>query len=290
MKTILITGAGGQLGSAIKTVAANFGAFRFIYMDIQELDLTDDTKVQQYFKDNPVDFIINCAAFTAVDKAEELQDEAFQINGHVPELLGKICASADLFLIHISSDFVYDGRRSVPHVEEEIPLPLSVYAMSKLEGEKKLWDNAHAMVIRTSWLYSEFGNNFMKTMIRLMRERQELGIVFDQAGTPTYASDLALAILKIAEHSVEHGFIPGIYNYSNEGVCSWFDFAMAIKEINNSACSIKPIRTVEYPLPAKRPEYSVMDKSKIKRTFGITIPYWRDSLIVALQQFRNTTF
>ncbi len=287
MKSILVTGANGQLGSAIRSAAINHTELQFTYIDIQDLDLTNEELTNQFFNENHFDFVYNCAAFTAVDKAEELQDEAFEVNAGIPEILGKICAHSNTFLIHISTDYVYDGRRNVPHVEDEIPFPLSVYAMSKLEGEKKLWDNNHAMVIRTSWLYSEKGNNFLKTMVRLMNERKELGVVFDQTGTPTYAADLASTLLHMTEYSIHHSFKPGIYNYSNEGVCSWYDFATAIKELTGSSCNIKPIRTSEYPSPAKRPDYGVLDKSKIKRNFGITIPYWRDSLIVAIHKLKK---
>jgi dTDP-4-dehydrorhamnose reductase len=231
--------------------------------------------------------LINCAAYTAVDKAEQDAENSFTVNAGIPSLLGRLCLENSIRLIHISTDYVYNGQLSVPHTEEESLLPISVYARTKLQGEQYLWYNRNAIVIRTSWLYSEHGNNFLKSMLRLGHERKELGVVFDQTGTPTYAGDLAGAILEIIATSEKGEFIPGIFNYSNEGVCSWYDFAIEIMQKVKSGCRILPIRTSQYPLPAKRPEYSVLDKSKIKKTFSLEIPYWRDSLHLALQNLEK---
>ena len=209
------------------------------------------------------------------------------MNAGIPRLLAGIADIYNIRLIHISTDYVYDGTRSVPHSENETPVPASVYAHSKLEGEKPLWDHKSAIIIRTSWLYGEFGKNFLKTMLHLGNERKELGMVFDQTGTPTYSGDLADTLMEIVSFSEKNEFIPGIYNYSNEGVCSWYDFAREIMIQGGRHCRVKPIRTYEYPLPAKRPEYSVLDKSKIKLTFGIEIPYWKDSLSTALANLKK---
>jgi dTDP-4-dehydrorhamnose reductase len=288
MKRILITGAGGQLGSALREAAGRQDQYSFNYLDIQDLDLTDASLVQRYFSGSRFDYVINCAAYTAVDLAENEPDQAFSINAGVPALLGKICLEQSAFLLHLSTDYVYSGVIGQPHTEEENPVALSVYAKSKLQGELYLRDNHNALVIRTSWLYSEYGYNFLKTMLRLSNERSELSIVFDQVGTPTYAGDLADALVSIISFSEREGFRPGTYNYSNEGVCSWYDFASEIMQLAGRSCVIKPIRTSEYPLPAIRPAYSVMDKRKIKNTFGIEILHWKQSLRTAMNNLNDT--
>lgn len=288
MKHILITGAGGQLGSALREAGRKHAQYTFVYLDIQDLDLTDASLVRHYFSGTRFDYVINCAAFTAVDLAEKQADQAFSVNTGVPALLGKICLEQSGFLLHLSTDYVYSGVIGQPHTEEENPVAISVYAKSKLQGELSLRDNPRAIVIRTSWLYSEYGNNFLHTMLRLSKERSELGIVFDQTGTPTYAGDLADALLSIISFSERQGFRPGIYNYANEGVCSWYDFAVEIMQLAGRNCTIKPIRTAEYPLPAKRPAYSVMDKTKIKNTFGIEILHWKQSLKTAIENLKET--
>jgi dTDP-4-dehydrorhamnose reductase len=284
---ILVTGGDGQLGSAIKAISAEPKNLHFTFIDIKELDLTNEPEVNRYFDKFSFDYIVNCAAYTAVDLAESQSEKAHAVNVSIPALLNAIIQKKAIRLIHISSEYVYDGSQSLPHTENEKLLPLSVYAKTKLEGEKQLWNNKNAIVIRTSWLYSEYGINFMKTMIRLSREKLEIGVVFDQTGTPTYAGDLAETIIKIIEFSEVHGFEPGIYNYSNEGVCSWYDFATEIMNLTGSTCRIKPIRTEEYPLPAKRPAFGVLDKHKIKHTFGLKIPYWKNSLSVAIKKLEN---
>jgi dTDP-4-dehydrorhamnose reductase len=282
MKNILVTGGNGQLGSSLRNISPSFHDFTFSFIDYEDLDLTDAVRVNEYFKSHPTDYIINCAAFTAVDQAESQPEEAFNVNAVIPLILAGIAVFYNIRVLHISTDYVYDGTLSLPHTENERPAPASVYGRSKLEGEKSLRDNRLAIIIRTSWLYGEFGKNFLKTVLRLGNERKELGIVFDQTGTPTYSGDLAQTLLEIIRFSESNKFMPGTYNYSNEGVCSWFDFATEIMLLSSRNCHVKPIRTSEYPLPAKRPEYSVLDKSKIKRTFGIEIPHWKDSLSTAL--------
>jgi len=287
MKHILVTGSNGQLGSVLRTYAGGYDQFAFSYLDINDLDLTNEKLVRQYFDHNRTDYIVNCAAFTSVDQAEKQSDNAFAVNAGIPSLLGSICQLGPTRLIHISTDYVYNGKHTTPHIENEEPDAVSVYAQSKLKGEKALWENPNTIIIRTSWLYSEYGNNFLRSMIRLSKERTELGVVYDQTGTPTYGGDLADTILRMIVFSENQGFKPGIYNYSNEGVCSWYDFAVEIMNLTGSKCTIKPIRTSEYPLPAKRPEYSVLDKMKIKSTFGMTIPHWRESLAKAILKLRK---
>jgi len=286
MKKVLVTGSKGQLGSAIRKVSGEFLNFSCTFIDINDLDLTHKETVRRYFEANRFDYIINCAAYTAVDQAEKQIDTVFAVNEKIPELLAAECLKGTR-LIHMSTDYVYDDSKKTPYLEEDALAPLSVYAKSKLAGEKLLWGNPGCMVIRTSWLYSEFGNNFLKTMIRLSHEKDEIGVVFDQAGTPTYAGDLADVLFKILMHSEKIAFEAGIFNYSNEGVCSWYDFALEIMHSTQSKCRIRPIRTHEYPIPAQRPVYSVMDKSKIKRIFDIRIPHWRESLQIAVKNLES---
>ncbi|HLO59945.1 MAG TPA: dTDP-4-dehydrorhamnose reductase [Bacteroidales bacterium] len=286
MKKILVTGSDGQLGMSLKNASGKYSGFSFHWIDVRDVDLTDTVAFDRFFIEGNYDYIINCAAFTAVDKAEAEQHMAYKVNEEVPARLATYCIKTGCRLIHISTDYIYDGDRCLPHQEEEEPKPASVYAKSKLAGEKHLWNSSYALIIRTSWLYSEFGNNFMKTMVRLS-EKNEVRVVYDQVGTPTYAGDLALVILDLIEHSERIGFEAGIYNYTNEGVCSWFDFATEIMRQVNSRCAVKPIRSSEFPSPVKRPAFSVLDKSKIKRKFGIEIPYWKDSMILAVRNLKN---
>jgi dTDP-4-dehydrorhamnose reductase len=287
MKKILVTGGKGQLGSSLHNISPSYPDYSITFIDYEDLDLTKADEVDDYFRSHPFDYLINCAAFTAVDLAESEKEAAFAVNAVIPYLLAGIADSHNIRLIHISSDYVYNGTLSLPHTENETTFPLSVYAQSKLEGEKPLWNHDRAIIIRTSWLYGEFGKNFLKSMLALGSERKELGVVFDQTGTPTYSGDLARALMEIISFSEKNEFIPGIYNYSNEGVCSWFDFAREIMIRGARNCIVKPILTSDYPLPAKRPEYSVLDKAKIKRTFGIEIPYWKDSLSTAFANLKK---
>ena len=278
MKRILVTGGNGQLGSSLKKIAGENDLFVWTFIDYPDLDLTDRKAVNDYFAGHLTDYIINCAAFTAVDEAEKRPNDAFGVNARVPETLGILCQEKDMRMIHISTDYIYNGDSCIPHKEEEIPAPESVYGQSKLAGEMALRNNSRAIIIRTSWLYSEYGQNFLKTMLRLGNERKEIGVVYDQTGTPTYAGDLARALVTVIQFCETRTFQPGVYNYSNEGVCSWYDFAWETMKVTNTPCTIRPILTHEYPLPAKRPPYSVLDKALIKNTFGIAIPHWKESL------------
>lgn len=289
---ILITGAFGQLGSEIKNLISEYKEWQFIFTDVDTLDISNEKAVDEFFQKNKPDFVVNCAAYTAVDKAESDIETAEKVNSLAPFILSKISKKTGAKLIHVSTDYVFDGKSSKPYVETDNTNPQSIYGSTKLNGElHALNANPETIVIRTSWLYSTFGNNFVKTMLRLASERDKLNVVFDQVGTPTNAADLAgtiLSIISISEKQQER-FIPGIYHYSNEGVASWFDFAKAIFEISGKKCSISPVRSVEFPTPARRPEFSVLDKSKIKKTFDLDIPYWRDSLRACLDRLNSNS-
>jgi len=279
MMNILVTGANGQLGSELKNQALAYSSYKFFFTDIHELDICNAQEVMTYVRNNDVDLIINCAAYTAVDKAETDRDKARQINVEAVNNLVKACQSEKSKLIHISTDYVFNGEYYKPLSEDVEVSPIGVYGITKLEGERKVINaSIESIVIRTSWLYSSYGNNFVKTMMRLGAERDELGVIFDQVGTPTYASDLAAAILQVVKRERKMDESGKIYHFSNEGVASWYDFAIAIMELAGVSCKVKPIKTEDYPTPAQRPHYSVMDKTKIKRDFKIEIPYWKDSL------------
>jgi len=280
MTKILVCGAKGQLGSCIKMICGKYPDFIVEFTDIEEIDILDSLSLNLYIKNFQPGFIINCAAYTLVDKAETDQDKAFLINAEAVKNLLHAANQYNVRLIHISTDYVFNGRQHVPYKEDDIPDPDSVYGQSKLKGEMILADSPLAIIIRTSWLYSTFGHNFLKTVLRLGIEKKEIKMVFDQIGTPTFAGDLADAILQIISISVENPvrFIPGIYHYSNEGVASWYDFAREIAEIAGLKTTVFPIETSEYPLPAPRPHYSVLNKKKIRDTFGINIRHWKDAL------------
>ena len=290
MMKILVTGADGQLGSEIRAIANQYAGLQFLFTDVEQLDLTDQEALNDVIeKENP-DYLINCAAYTAVDIAEEDTDLAKLLNAKIPAHLGKLASEYQFKVIHISTDYVFDGTACSPYTENDLVNPESVYGKTKLNGEIALLkESASSMVIRTSWLYSSHGKNFVKTMVKLGEERDQLKVVCDQVGTPTYAADLAGAILTIISKTAsgELGWKPGIYHYSNEGVCSWYDFAKAIHEIYGIDCDVYPIATEEYPTPARRPAYSVLNKFKIKRIFGIEIPYWRDSLKECINEMKN---
>ncbi len=282
MTNVLITGANGQLGSEIRKITAQFPSIHFIFTDVQELDITNPEEVTGFLSEKQPRYLVNCAAYTAVDKAEEDVQTATLINKTAVGILAEATAGIGCRMIHISTDYVFDGRGPRPYAEDHKADPQSVYGATKYEGELLCEQkNPESLIIRTSWLYSKFGNNFVKTMLRLGSEREEIGVIADQIGTPTNAADLANAILTIiSEVEAEtKEFVPGIYHYSNEGVASWYDFTKAIFEINNFGCKVKPIASEDYPSPVQRPPYSVMNKSKIKRIFGLQIPYWRDSLV-----------
>jgi dTDP-4-dehydrorhamnose reductase len=283
---IIITGSNGQLGRSIQELASGYPEFSFVYTDIEELDICDSTLVDQFIaKENPF-AIVNCAAYTAVDKAEKEVVIAEKINHHAVVNLVSACKKYGVKLIHISTDYLFDGNKSSPYHEKDIVRPRSVYGITKLEGETAiLRAEIKSIIIRTSWLYSAYGSNFVKTMLRLGRERDQLGVVSDQVGTPTYALDLAKAVLDILQIGANDTkrFVTGIYHFSNEGVASWFDFTKAIFELTpEMTCQVNPIDTLSYPTPATRPAYSVLNKSKIKTTFALDIPYWRDSLKLCL--------
>ena len=282
MQKIIVTGAGGQLGQEIKVLASVFPSFDFVFADRGQLPINDPARVSAFFNEYQPAWCINCAAYTAVDKAESEQEAAFAINGDAPGYLARACRGAGTRLIHISSDYVFDGSSATPLKEDDNTDPINIYGASKLEGEKQALQ-IHpdgTIIIRTSWVYSRFGNNFVKTMIRLMTERPAINVVNDQIGSPTYAADLAAAILHII--NAAH-FVPGIYNYSNEGELSWYDFALAIRKLIGSNCAVGPIASVNYPTPARRPHYSLLDKSLIKKTYGISIPDWHASLTVCIK-------
>lgn len=277
MKNILVTGCRGQLGNEIQRLAGEYrDRFHFLFTDVAELDITDRKAVTDFIERHSVAIVINCAAFTAVDKAESEPERCDLLNRVAPGYLAEAVAAVGGTMVQISTDYVFDGNAHLPYREDDPTSPASVYGRTKLAGEEAVIRScAGSMVVRTAWLYSTFGNNFVKTMIRLGRERDSLGVVADQIGTPTYARDLAAAILC----AVDRGIVPGVYHYTNEGVCSWYDFAQAIHRLAGVGnCRLRPLHTEEYPVPAPRPHYSVLDKTKIKETFGLEIPWWEDSL------------
>lgn len=273
---ILITGANGQLGNEMRDLSAGHPRHTYFFTDVHELDICDAEAVHAFVSNHAIDLIVNCAAYTAVDKAEDNPDLCDTLNHLAPAHLADAAEARGAALIHISTDYVFDGTAYVPYTEDALPCPNSVYGRTKLAGEEEVTRRCtRTMVIRTAWLYSEYGNNFVKTMLRLGRERAELGVVFDQIGTPTYAGDLARAIYA----AIEQGITPGIYHFSNEGVCSWYDFTLAIHRLAGiTTCKVSPLHTDEYPARAPRPHYSVLDKTKIKRTLGVDIPHWEESL------------
>lgn len=281
--SVLVTGANGQLGNELKLVAAHYTSFNFLFVTRQELAIDDLNAVQFFFAKQQIAYCINCAAYTAVDKAESDAPNAFLINAEAVGNLAKVCKEYHTQFIHISTDYVFDGNATRPYKETDATNPLGVYGASKRKGEElALANDPSAVIIRTSWLYSSFGNNFVKTMLRLMKERetlpagrQGLNVVNDQFGCPTYAADLADALLKIISSGIKK---PGIYHYSNEGITTWYNFAVAIKELSNSHCTVNPVTTAEYPTPTKRPGYTAMDTSKIREAFSISIPQWKHSL------------
>lgn len=273
---ILITGCNGQLGNEIQLLQAQYAQHTWLNTDVNELDITDKAAIERFVEANEIDGIVNCAAYTAVDKAESDPQLARKLNAEAPAFLAEVVGKRGGWMVQVSTDYVFNGTKHTPYVETDEPCPNSVYGQTKLEGEQavsKLCTNA--MIIRTAWLYSEFGNNFVKTMIRLGREREQLGVIFDQVGTPTYAHDLATAIMT----AIDKGIKPGVYHFSNEGVTSWYDFTKSIHRLAGiNTCQVSPLHTAEYPTPACRPAYSVLDKTKIKAAYGIEIPHWEESL------------
>ena len=273
---ILITGCNGQLGNEMQLLESSNGAYTYYNTDVADLDITDAAAIDKFVTEKQIDGIVNCAASTAVDKAESNVELCTLLNAKAPAYLAEAIEKRGGFLIQISTDYVFDGTSHTPYTEDMPTCPNSTYGETKLAGEQAATAACpQTMIIRTAWLYSTFGNNFVKTMIRLGKEKESLGVIFDQIGTPTYARDLALAIMA----AVNHGIVPGIYHFSNEGVCSWYDFTKAIHRMAGiTTCKVKPLHTSEYPTPACRPAYSVLDKTKIKETYGIEIPHWEESL------------
>ena len=274
---ILITGCNGQLGNEMQLLEKENPQHTYFNTDVAELDITDQKAIEKFVSENAIDGIVNCAAYTAVDKAEENQDLCMKLNATAPDHLAQAIEKRGGWMIQISTDYVFDGTNHKPYTEADSVCPNSTYGRTKLAGEQAVMAGCKkSMIIRTAWLYSTFGNNFVKTMIRLGKEKPELGVIFDQIGTPTYARDLAVAIFA----AINQGIVPGIYHFSNEGVISWYDFTKAIHRIAGiTTCRVRPLHTEEYPTPANRPHYSVLDKTKIKQTYSIEIPYWEESLV-----------
>lgn len=276
-RKIVITGANGQLGSEFRAIAGRY-TDSFVFTDIDTLDLTDKKSARAFLEKEAPDLVVNCAAYTAVDKAEDNREMARALNVRIPRMLAEYGKNSGCRIVHISTDYVFgDNGTCLPRKTVDEAKPLSVYGETKLEGEQEICGCDTGMVIRTSWLYSIYGPNFVRSMTRLMQERDELRVVYDQVGTPTHAADLAGAIMKVTS-DVGHPFEPGIYHYTNEGIASWYDFACEIRELTGASCRIVPIETRDYPLPAKRPAFAVLSKEKIKKVYGLEIPHWRDSL------------
>jgi dTDP-4-dehydrorhamnose reductase len=281
---ILITGANGQLGSCLRDLAADYqDLYRFYYTDVDTLDITDAAAVEKYIVDNRIDIILNAAAYTAVDRAEDDQENAYRINCTAVGILAEAAKRHGLFLVHISTDYVFSGESETPYVETDTPAPMSVYGSTKLAGERAIvGSGCRAVVIRTSWLYSEYGHNFVKTMLKLGREREEVRVVCDQIGGPTYAGDLARAVMAMLEHQPETGV--EFYHFANEGVCSWFEFAKTIMGMAGLPCRVEAIPSSEYPAKAHRPPFSVFNLNKIKAATQMAIPHWRDSLELTINK------
>ena len=283
-KKIVVTGCNGQLGNEMQLLAKENPQHKYFLTDViipegldaTVLDITKQEAVESYVQTHQIDCIVNCAAFTAVDKAESAEELCNLLNNIAPGYLAQAVGKRGGSMIQVSTDYVFDGTNHTPYTEEQPTCPNSVYGRTKLAGEESVKAGCpNSMIIRTAWLYSIYGNNFVKTMIRLGKEKPELGVIFDQVGTPTYARDLAVAIMT----AINKGIVPGTYHFSNEGVISWYDFTKAIHRIAGiTTCKVRPLHTSEYPTPAARPHYSVLDKTKIKQTYGIEVPYWEDSL------------
>lgn len=283
--SILVTGANGQLGSELKKLSSAYSQYTFTFLTRDEFPLNDTVRIKDYLKSNQFDFLINCAAYTAVDKAESEKELAWQINATAVGVLAAACRDNIIKFLHISTDYVFDGTAKEPYKVDDLTNPQTVYGASKLEGERlAMNENSDAIIIRTSWVYSSYGNNFVKTMLRLFQEKEEISVVNDQIGSPTYAADLAEVIIKMISSGQ---WYEGIYHFSNEGVISWFDFAGAIKNLSGSSCKINPIPTSAYPTPAKRPAWSVLEKSKIQQHYGIQFRNWEESLRLCIEKIKK---
>lgn len=285
---ILITGANGQLGNEFRSLSAKYPGDSFIFLTRQELSIDNADNVRQVLQEHNPHWVVNCAAYTAVDKAETEKELAMAINAEGAGTLAAVCKELGSRFIHISTDYVFDGSSASPYREDAATGPINTYGQTKLRGEELvLSNNSDAMIIRTSWVYSYFGNNFVKTMLRLMNERESINVVSDQVGSPTYAADLAAAIMQII-HSNPNGNAKGIFHYSNEGEISWYQFAQAIKELTGSSCNVNPIPSSQYPTPAKRPQYSLLDKSRIRNAFHLEIPHWKKSLEACIDRLTTS--
>jgi dTDP-4-dehydrorhamnose reductase len=282
--TILVTGSMGQVGMELQALAGQYPDFEFIFVDIAELDIADPVAVKTFFSERSINYCINCAAYTAVDKAETETNIAWKVNTVGAENLATACAASNALMLHISTDYVYHTLQVKPYIETDLTTPQGTYARTKLQGDEAVLRSnpGNAIVVRTSWVYSSFGSNFVKTMLKLGAERGELSVVYDQIGTPTYARDLAETLMQIVQkaenHSVEKRLLSGVYHYSNEGVTSWYDFAVAVFDMKNLAVKVQPILSKDYPTTAPRPPFSLMNKAKIKNAFGLEIPHWQQSL------------
>lgn len=281
---LLVTGANGQLGSEFKELEKDYDNHKFFFTSRDELDISKEDEIKAFIEKNDIEVLINCAGYTAVDKAEEEEELAKRINHKAVKKMAKISESKNIKMIHISTDYVFSGRHYKPYCEEYQTNPQSVYGQTKLDGELEMIkiNPKNSIIIRTSWVYSSFGNNFVKTMLTLGKNKDELGVIFDQIGTPTYAADLAKAIIEILPQ-IDNSKVE-IYHYSNEGVLSWYDFAKEIMKMAKIPCQINPIETYQYPTPAKRPHFSLLNKSKIKNEFNLSIPFWKDSLDKCLKK------
>jgi len=287
MSKILVTGSNGQLGSELQKISYRFPELNFVFTDVDVLDITNLQAVDDFCKNEGFDFVVNCAAYTAVDKAETDLEMAYKINRDAVKNLAIVASKYNVALIHVSTDYVFDGTSCRPYLEDDAINPQSAYGKTKAEGEFEALKYDRSIVIRTSWLYSSFGANFVKTMMKLGSERSELKVIFDQVGTPTYAEDLATTILSIIRFSIENEIKSEIYHFSNEGVCSWYDFAFEIISFQKNNCKVKPIESIDYPSIVKRPFYSVLNKTKIKSTFNIEIPNWKSSLYKCLNELNS---
>ena len=290
MKNILVTGAYGQLGNEVRLLSANYPQYNFMFTDVDSLDICDKAMLLDFVQGNDIRYIINCAAYTAVDKAEDDAELCEKINAKAVKNLGEVAQEVGAGIIHVSTDYVFNGKGYMPYTEDMPTSPCSVYGKTKLKGEKALLKACEkAMVVRTAWLYSPFGNNFVKTMRKLGTEREQLNVIFDQIGTPTYAEDLAAALLVMMDKTIDQEHNKGgVYHYSNEGVCSWYDFTLKIHQLSGiTTCQVNPIETKDYPTKAARPHYSVLNKAKIKATFGVQVPHWESSLQRCIEELNN---
>ncbi|MCU7548025.1 dTDP-4-dehydrorhamnose reductase [Chitinophagaceae bacterium LB-8] len=287
MKKIIVIGSHGQLGSELKELASRFKGYQFFFYDKEHLDIVQKDEVDRTIEEIKPDYLVNCAAYTAVDKAETDATLAFAINSEAVRNLAEACTGHNVKLVHVSTDYVFDGKATQPYKESDPVNPANVYGQSKLKGEEEaVQANTDVIIIRTAWVYSTYGANFVKTMLRLMQSRPEIGVVADQYGTPTNAADLAEVIMQIIDGGK---WVPGIYHFTNEGLISWFDFANEIKRLSNASCTVNPITTEQYPTPAQRPQYSVLDKTKIQQTFGIKLKNWRESLEKCIGKMKITS-